>query len=230
MKIFGVLVTVIVVGWGAVKAVPPAVRELVHLLMAALPVLGAFAGICLLLVLRSLITARRQRRRSPRPSRPPAVPARRATSADPAPVPGSRSPARYAASAPRPASARYRSQPSAEPAHAESSPALGSQGSGTLSVSPAAGPVLPGYRAAALGYSAARPGGGTAVPRGAVPLAGRAPSGPARTAVPPWLRAPHVQLPSQPGFFPAPGCSAWQTARLTSPQHRRRPGCKTWPR
>ena len=158
MKVLVVFAAIVLAGWALIKVISMAVRGLVHLLVAGLPVLGAIAGACLLLVLGSRITARTRRRRSPQPPGPPAAPARHAAPAVPAPVLSPERLIRPAAPASRPA--HYRWQPGTEPGHAEASPVSGAAPSGTLAAGPGARPGPPGYGAAALGYGAsARPGG-----------------------------------------------------------------------
>jgi hypothetical protein len=207
MKALGTLVAMILAGWVAVKVIPLAVRGLVHLLIAGLPVLGALAGFCLLLVVGSLITTRSQRRRSLRPSQPSVVLARRAASADPTLIPSPRLPIRSTSSAVRPAPTEYRSQPRAESGNAESSPALGSDRSGTLPASPGVRPVLHGPGVAGMGYcTSARPGSGTAMPGG--PYSKRAGRLLAR-----------LVLPCPPGLW---------TFGPTFPRARRRYGQETW--
>jgi hypothetical protein len=184
-------------GWALIKVISLAVRGLVHVLVAGLPVLGAVAGFCLLLVLGSWITARTRRQRSLQPSGSPAAPSRRATSAVPAPVLSPERLIRSAAPASRPP--QYRRQPSTESGHAEASPASGAERSGMLSASQAARPGLPGYEAAALGYgTSARPGGSEGGARRAVHRTGLSASGPSLAAVPSWPAVPQVPVPSNP--------------------------------
>ena len=154
MKVLTAFALIILAGWALIKVISLVVRGLVHLLIVGLPVLGAIAGVCLLLVLGSRITARAQRQRSPQPSEPPAAPSRRTTSVAPAPVPSPEWPIRPAAPASRPA--QYRWQPSTESGHAEASPVSGAERSGTHPASPGARPGSPGYGVAALGCGASR--------------------------------------------------------------------------
>ena len=208
MKIFGVLVTVIVVGWGAVKAVS-ASRQGAGSSADGRP---ACPG-CLRWHLPPAGPAFADHRTAAAAAKPSAVPAAGRTRCA-APRPRTRHPS--LALGHRPGTPlRHRGQrrrdtgPSPAPNRRTRSllRLSGSQGSGTLSGKPGRRPGLarvPGSGPGILRRPAGRRHG---CPRGAVPLAGRAPSGPARTAVPPWLRAPHVQLPSA-SFFPALGCSA----------------------
>ena len=195
MKVLTAFAAIILAGWALIKVISLALR--------GLPVLGAIAGVCLLLVLGSRITARAQRQRSPQPSGPPAAPSRRTTSAVPAPVLSPEWPIRPAAPASR--SAQYRWQPSTESGHAEASPVSGAERSGTYPASPGARPGSPGYGVAAPGYGAsARPGGSGGGARGTVHWTGRSPSSPARAAVPSWPGAAQAPLPSSP-TTPRPG-------------------------
>jgi RIP homotypic interaction motif len=205
MKVLTAFAVIVLAGWALIKVIWLAVRGLVHLLISGLPVLGAIAGVCLLLVLGSRIAARTRRQRSLQPSGPPAAPSCRATYVVPAPVLSPEWLVRPAAPASRPA--QYRWQASAESGHAEASPASGPERSGTLS----ARPGLPGYGVAALGYGASvRPGGSGGGARGTVHRTGtvhrisRSPSGPARAAVPSWPGAAQALLPSSPST-PRPG-------------------------
>ena len=205
MKRLAAFAAIILAGWALIKVISLAVRSLVHLLIGGLPVLGAIAGVCLLLVLGSRITKRPRRQPSPQPSGPQSAPARRTTYVAPVPVLSPEWLIHPAAPASR--SAHYRWQPSAEPGHAEASPASGPERSGRLSASPGARPGSPGYAAAALGYGAStRPGGSGGGARRTVQVHqhSRSPSSPACGAVPSWPGAAQALLPSSP-TAPRPG-------------------------